>query len=282
MKNRTEEVRSLLRLTPDALLRRAKGRLVICRDNADLHHRFAQEIAAEIRIGNKHNKPVRLILPVGPTGQYPLLADIINREKMNLAHCRFFFMDEYCDKHGQAFPPEHPLSFYGMMIRLFFSRLNPGCGLAPSQVIFPDQTNIRWLGRRIVAEGGIDTCYAGVGIHGHLAFNEPGAGVKESGPRRVTLNDFTVTLNAIRAGVGGNLENFPRQAFTLGLQQILSARRIRLFCRNDIPGIQWANTVLRLALFGEPGDDYPVTHIRKLDYQVFTTVDTAQRPITVL
>lgn len=279
MKNRKEEIRGLLRLTPDAILRRAKGRLVICRDNNELHLRFAEAIAAEIRM---RQEPVRVILPVGPTGQYPLLADIINREKLNLAHCRFFFMDEYCDENGQALPPEHPLSFRGMMARLFFSRLNPGCGLAPSQVVFPDQTNIRRLGRRIVAEGGIDTCYAGVGIHGHLAFNEPGLGVKDSGPRRVTLNDFTVTLNAIRAGVGGDLENFPRQAFTLGLKQILSARRIRLFCRNDIPGIQWANTVLRLALFGASGDDYPVTHIRGLDYQVFTTVDTAQKPVTAL
>jgi len=279
MQNRKAEVRRLLRLTPDALLRRAKERLVICRDNDELHLRFAEAVAAEIRT---RPAPVRLILPVGPTGQYPLLADIINREKLNLAHCRFFFMDEYCDEKGQALLPEHPLSFRGIMTRLFFSRLNPGCGLDQSRVVFPDQTNIRRLGRRIAEEGGIDTCYAGVGIHGHLAFNEPGPGVKESGPRRVTLNDFTVTLNAIRAGVGGDLENFPRQAFTLGLKQILSARGIRLFCRNDIPGIQWANTVLRLALFGASGDDYPVTHIRGLDYQVFTTADTIQRPVTTL
>ncbi len=277
---RNEEVRHLLRLTPDAMLRRAKGRLVICRDNDELHLRFAEEIAAEIRMRQARQEPVRMILPVGPTGQYPLLADIINREKMDLANCWFFFMDEYCDENGQALLPEHPLSFRGIMARLFFSRLDPGCGLVPSRVVFPAHTNIRRLGRMIAAEGGIDTCYAGVGIHGHLAFNEPASKVKKTNPRRVALNDFTVTLNVIRAGMGGDLENFPRQAFTLGLKQILSARRMGLFCRNDIPGIQWANTVLRLALFGKAGDDYPVTHIRGMDYRVFTTVDTAQRPAT--
>ena len=35
------------------------------------------------------------------------------------------------------------------------------------------------------------------------------------------------------------------------MRQILGARRIRLYCRNGI-ALDWANTVLRLALFGEP------------------------------
>lgn len=64
-----------------------------------------------------------------------------------------------------------------------------------------------------------------------------------------------MTINAIRAGIGGNLEAYPRYGSALGMRQILWARRIRLYCRNGI-GLDWANTVLRLALFGEPGDAY--------------------------
>ena len=201
---------------------------------------------------------------------------------MDLRNCHFFFMDEYCDESGKAVSPKHPLSFRGSAERVFLSKLDRRCGLPPERVIFPGQDNIRRLARMIEQVGGIDTCYGGVGVHGHLAFNEPGPGVKDSEPRRVTLNDFTVTMNAIRAGVGGDLENFPRRAYTVGLKQILAARRIRLYCRNDIPGVQWANTVLRLALFGQPGDDYPVTWIRGLDCHVTTTEDTAARPAAPL
>ena len=129
--------------------------------------------------------------------------------------------------------------------------------------------------------GGIDTCYGGIGIHGHVAFNEPEPGVADSGPRIVQLNDFTVTMNAIRANVGGNLAAFPRKAATLGMRQILAARRIRLYCRNGGP-YDWANTVLRLALFGRPGDDHPVTHIRGKDYVIVTDRDTAAVPKVVL
>jgi hypothetical protein len=37
--------------------------------------------------------------------------------------------------------------------------------------------------------------------------------------------------------------------------------------------------VLRLAVFGNPGDDYPVTYIRDHgDYVIVTDEDTARRP----
>ncbi len=43
--------------------------------------------------------------------------------------------------------------------------------------------------------------------------------------------------------------------------------------------LDWANTVLRLALFGQPGDDYPVTYIRDhADYVIVTDEDTVRKP----
>jgi hypothetical protein len=63
---------------------------------------------------------------------------------------------------------------------------------------------------------------------------------------------------------------------------LLGAKRIRLYCRNGI-SLDWANTVLRLAVLGEPGDDYPVTYIREhSDYVVITDRDTARSPQFVL
>ena len=68
----------------------------------------------------------------------------------------------------------------------------------------------------------------------------------------------------------------------LGMRQILGARRIRLYCRNGIP-LDWANTVLRLAVLGKPGDDYPVTYVRDHnDYMVVTDEDTVRKPKFVI
>jgi hypothetical protein len=61
------------------------------------------------------------------------------------------------------------------------------------------------------------------------------------------------------------------------MKEILGADSIRLYCRNGI-ALDWANTVLRLALFGRAGDDYPVTHIRNHNYVIITDEDTLASP----
>ena len=274
---RSEEIRQLNLMTPQQVTARAGDRLVVCDTVADLHEHLADSIFREIHRNNQAGQPTRLILPVGPTGQYPILARRLNKAGISLRDCYFFFMDEYCDEAGAALPNSHPLSFKGIAQSLFLDAITADCQLKRTQVYFPDERNTDALPALIDSLGGIDACYGGIGIHGHLAFNEPEPGVRDLPSRKVRLNDYTVTINAIRAGVGGNLAGFPRYAYTLGMREILAARRIRLYCRNGI-ALDWANTVLRLALFGAPGDDYPVTHIRDKDYVIVTDRDTLQSP----
>jgi hypothetical protein len=61
------------------------------------------------------------------------------------------------------------------------------------------------------------------------------------------------------------------------MREILGAQRLRLYCRND-SALDWAKAVLRLALFGTAGDDYPVTHIRGRDYTIITDEATLASP----
>ncbi len=264
-------------MSPEEVIERAGDRLVVCDDIDALHRRFAEEMADEIRAHNAAGEPTRLITPVGPTGQYPILAKIINEEKLSLENVHFFFMDENCGDDGKAVSAEHPLSFKRDAKALFFDNLAEELRPEPSHVVFPDEANISELADIMEKGGGIDTCYGGIGIHGHVAFNEPEPGVAALGPRKVRLNDFTVTINAVRSQVGGNLECFPREAYTLGMTQILGARRLRLFCRNGC-AFDWANTILRIALFGEVGDDYPATHIRGKNYTITTDRETLASP----
>jgi glucosamine-6-phosphate deaminase len=279
---RREEIRRLLRLTPAEVVAAAGDRLVVFADIEAIHARIAEDIAGLIRRRNARNEATRLILPVGPVGQYPILLESIRRERLSLRNGHFFFMDEYADESGRAIPPSHPLSFAGRMRRLWLTELEPDLAIPPEQIHFPSEKNIELLEPMIAAAGGIDACFGGIGIHGHLAFNEPEEGVRDSGCRLVRLNDYTVTINAVRARVGGNLESFPRQAYTLGMRQLMAARALRLVCRNGI-GLDWANTVLRLTLLGEPGDDYPCTwaHTHP-DFVLYTDRDTLQSPEIIL
>ncbi|WP_324760971.1 6-phosphogluconolactonase [Haloarcula sp. GH36] len=280
---RDEEVRALLELGPEELETEAGDTIEIRPDLDDVMDDFAHEVADEIRTNNENGDPTSLILPVGPVDHYPQLADLINKQQISLDNCHFFFMDEYCDGSGRVLPADHPLSFRREMDEIFFDRIDPDLNIPDDQLVFPTHENVTDLAEMIESVGGIDTCYGGIGIHGHVAFNEPESGVADTDPRLVYLNDYTVTINAIRAGVGGNLENYPRKAVTVGMNQVLGADRVRLYCRNDIPTLDWANTVLRLAVLGDTGPDYPVTYLTEHDdYTVVTDERTATRPEHVL
>lgn len=282
-KNRPQEVKKLLALSEEELVKKSKGKLEVLGNLKKLYRHFADSIAEEIEENNKVNRKTKLILPVGPTGQYPILAKTINERGINLQDCYFFFMDEYCDENGLPLPKEHPLSFKGEIEEIFLEDLEEEYQIPGDQVIFPTEDNLHDIPDMIEGLGGIDTCYGGIGIHGHVAFNEPEPKVENTDPRLVYLNEYTLTINAIRANVGGDLVNFPKKALTIGMNQVLNSERVRLYCRNDIANIDWANTVLRLAVLGIPGEDYPVTFLTEHDnYKVITDRSTAQKPKHVL
>ncbi len=249
-----------------------------------LHLHFARSIAAEIKAHNQAGQPTRLILPVGPVDQFPSLARICNQERINWRNVFTFNMDEYCDWQGRAVPLDHPLSFEGYMRRTLFDQLDPELRPPDEQIHFPDPLNLDWISQRIEAGGGIDTCYGGIGYHGHVAFNEPPISrwykltpeqFRQSLTRLVPLAPETIVLNSIRA-TGGNPTALPPMAVTLGLRDILAARRIRLYCQ----GGAWQRTILRIALLGDEDVDYPVTLLQgHPDYAIFSDQETAQPPI---
>lgn len=261
---RSEEVRRILSLTTEEVLKEANGQLKLFQTLDEVYDFLAEEMVAEFEKAAAGDKIVSFIMPVGPTQPYRLMAEKINYRSISLKNVRFFFMDEYVDdEKDELIPKTHPLSFRGQIGALLFDRIRPELMMPEDQIIFPTPENIRELPRMIEEAGGIEVCYGGIGIHGHVAFNEPAPGVKDSDPRILEINEFTRTIDATRhSGVGGNLENFPRRAITMGMRQCLEARRMLLMTRNETPTFLWANTILRIAALGQPGDDYPVTHAR--------------------
>ncbi len=272
--SRRDEIWRLNQLSAEELTAAEPQRLVVLPDADALHKHLARSIVEAVRA-----KPdAVLIVPTGPAAPYRAFCELVNRKRISLKRVRFFFMGDYADAAGSVLPTYHPLSARGSTAWVWEqieSELRP----AEENVVFPDQYNIEELPAQIKKAGGADVCFGGVGIDGHVGFNEPEPGVRDSTCRLVTLNDFTVALHSIRSEVGGDLENFPRHAFTLGLRECLSARRVRLYCCCDVSGLDWAKTVLRLAVLGQNGDDCPVTWIRgHPDWQIITDRNSTEPP----
>lgn len=279
-----ENLPEYLRIPAEELIQASKIPLTILPDLDSLHEHFARKIANEIKQNNELDHPTRLIMPVGPVGQYPILARICNQERIHWKDVFVFNMDEYCDWQGRAVPPDHPLSFRGFMDN-FIDQLDPELRLPREQLHFPNPLKLEQISKTIQEQGGIDTCYGGVGYHGHIAFNEPPISrwykltpeqFRNSLTRIVPLAPETIVMNSIRS-TGGNPAELPPMAVTLGIADIFAAKRIRLYCQ----GGAWQRTVLRIALMSDEDVDYPVTLLQSHpDYTIVTTRDTAQPPIS--
>ena len=280
-KERAKEVRRILALEPDEVIKQAKGQLVVFDTLDEVYDYLAEEMVNEFEKASKGDKVINFIMPVGPTQPYHLMAEKINYRQISLKNVRFFFMDEYVDdEKDKLIPMSNPLSFRGQIGPLLFNRIRPDLMMPKSQIIFPTPENIKDLPKMIKDLGGIEVCYGGIGIHGHVAFNEPGPGVAKSNPRILEINDFTRTIDSTRhPGVDGNLENFPRRAITMGMKQCIEARKILIMTRNESPFLNWANTIIRISALGKPGDDYPVTHMRHhKNLRIVTDRNTLKKP----
>ncbi|HZT33914.1 MAG TPA: hypothetical protein VFA33_28750 [Bryobacteraceae bacterium] len=256
----------LMTLSVDELRRRARIPFRLLPDIPSILSDFARSIAAEIRRGNARGEPVRLILPVGPVAHYRELVETTNRERLSWRNVHTFQMDEFLDWQGRPLPLDHPLSFEGFMRREVFARIDPELRLPGGQCHFPHPFRIGEISEKIREAGGIDCCYGGIGYHGHVAFNEPPisrwyrVGVEElraSQTRVVALGDDSIVVQSIHSA-GGYSAAIPPMAVTLGMQDILSARRIRLYCAAG----ERHRAIFRIAVAGEISVEYPVTLVQ--------------------
>ncbi len=273
----------ILRLPVEEMIQRAKMAVRLFPDIPAMIEYFARSMAEEIQVNNEQGKPTRWILPVGPVAQYFRLVEICNRERIHWSEVHTFQMDEFLDWEGRPLPVNHLLSFEGFMRRQVFEKLDADLRPDPAHVHFPDPFDPDEIGEQIRAAGGIDTCFGGIGYHGHVAFNEPPISrwhrisiqqLRESRTRVVMLGDDSVVAQSI-SSAGGSSDLIPPMAVTLGMREILQSRRIRLF----LAGGERQRAVLRISLLGEPSTDYPSTLLQGHPDVIVHTDNATARPI---
>lgn len=246
------------KLSSQELGRDAKLPILKVGSSDEAFYELAREMTDTIRDHNSRGKSSIFIVPVGPVGQYPIFVQMVNQENLSLKNCWFFNMDEYLTDYGTYLPQESPLSFRGFMERQVYSQIRPELVMPAEQRIFPDPAEPARLDRLLEELGGADICFGGIGITGHLAFNEPQPELtpEEFGqlPTRVLdIAPETIATNCV-SDLGGALEDMPRKCVTIGMKQILSAKKLRLAVFRD-----WHRAVCRRAAYGEVTSAFPVT-----------------------
>ncbi|MDB6086284.1 MAG: glucosamine-6-phosphate deaminase [Gammaproteobacteria bacterium] len=161
-----------------------------------------------------------------PTGNTPigLYAELVRRHRaghIDLSQAHLFNLDEYAGLSRQnarsyaAFIDRHlaePLSLPPDRTRLLrgdASDLELEC---------------RSYDAAIAARGGIDLCVLGLGINGHIAFNEPGAAWNLT----THVVRLSATTRATHAAQSADHWQIPVWGISMGIRTILAARAVLL------------------------------------------------------
>jgi len=240
---------------------------------------MADAMLSVILESQRAGRAATLIVPVGPVDQFPVLAELINRRKIDCRDVMLINMDEYLTDDDQWIAADHPLSFQGYMDRKFYDLAEDELAPRPENRVFPHPDRCEEIRRRIHQRGGIDACFGGIGINGHIAFNEP----PEPGqlvacqtfaalPTRVlSLSRETRTINSVT--VGGEISVVPRRAVTVGMAEILASRRLRFYCNRP-----WQRGVVRRVLHGPITAACPASLLRTHADAKLTIADFVAEP----
>lgn len=245
-------------------------------DSAEVFYEIAAIMIEHIKKNNAQGKRTVYICPVGPVGQYPIFVRLVNKERISLKNVWFINMDEYLDETGNWLPEEHKLSFRGFMNREVYGKIDADLVMPEEQRIFPDPKNPNRIGELLEELGGVDIAFGGIGINGHLAFNESSEVLTaeefaELPTRVLEISRETRTINSV-GDLGGAIDAMPENCVTIGMKEILSARRLVFGVFRD-----WHRAVVRQAAYGEVSAHFPASLMQRHPNALIITNDNAAK-----
>lgn len=186
----------------------------------------AEEIGvavAEIFTNEVKNNPncvLGLATGASPIPTYQNIISTFKKGGISFKGVKTYNLDEYCN-----LPKSDKNSYYTFMHQQLFN----GLDILEENVHFLDgnaadcEAECQRYDNEINAAGGIDIQLLGIGNNAHIGFNEP-ADEFTTGSFKVQLTESTINANKIYFD-----ENpMPTHALTMGIKQIMSAKKIVL------------------------------------------------------
>ncbi|MEP7108993.1 MAG: glucosamine-6-phosphate deaminase [Ferruginibacter sp.] len=221
--------------------------LNIFKDYQTLSHHVAEAILETV----KNNPTAVLCLATGDTPRfaYELMAKRGIAEKVDFTHCTFIGLDEWV-----GIPPQNKGSCRFFLESHIFKPLHIQASRVHAfDAMFEDPLlECSKIDKIIVEKGGIDLVLVGVGMNGHIGFNEPGVS-PDKDAHVINLDETTQTVGQKYFPKAATL----KQGITLGLRQVLQSRKLIMVAN----GTKKAE-VIKKALEGEINVSMPASFIR--------------------
>ncbi|OPX11700.1 6-phosphogluconolactonase [Mycobacterium sp. AT1] len=254
-------------------------------DSAEMGRLMAEEFVDAIVQAQQEERDLRVILPCGPMAWMAPFARIINSRSVSLHNLQVFHMDECLDWQGREISHQHPYSFRGTMEREFYGAVDAELRPAVERRHWLTPDTCAAMSAELI-EHPADLAYGGWGQDGHVAYNqarrnpfsELSVDDLRNSTARIQDNNVDTIIALSQRTLGGAYQFVPPMSVTLGMREILAARKVRLFSDTGA----WKQTALRVALFGLPTVEYPVTLLQDHpDAMLTATKATAEHEISL-
>jgi len=221
--------------------------------NAENYEEMSAFVAAACvnQLRDKPNSVFGLATGETPLGFYRALVDHFEQGDISLAEAVTFNLDEYV-----GLEPDNPASYRSYMEQHFFQHVD----IRPENCHLPNGNAEDLLAEcvryeaKIAANGGVDLQILGIGVNGHIGFNEPGTAFS-SKTHIVTLAESTRDQNA---RFFRSPDEMPRQAITMGIDTIMKAKKIILLASGE-----HKKTALKRLEADQISEDFPAAILRK-------------------
>ena len=205
-----------------------------------------------------------------PKTLYAELVRMHKQEGLSFKNVITFNLDQYYPMEANALQ-----SYHYFMRKYLFEQTD----IDPSNYFLPDgmlpkekvKEHALEYERKIEEAGGIDLQILGIGVNGHIGFNEPGSAIY-SKTRLITLDNSTRLANSHEFG---NISLVPRMAITMGISTIMKSKKIILMAwgQNKAP-------VIKKAVEDDDTEDIPASLLQNHDDCTFVIDEAAASELT--
>lgn len=192
-------------------------RIVKVKNYEEISRKAANLILAQVNL--KPDSVLGLATGGSPVGTYEKLVAAYRQGDVDFSEVTTINLDEY-----RGIARAHEQSYWSFMHENFFNHVN----VRESHIFIPDgenqssETVCRAYDEIIEKCGGIDMQLLGIGLDGHIGFNEPGD-CFETDTHCVDLTESTIEANM---RFFNSKDEVPRQAYTMGIKPIMQAKKV--------------------------------------------------------
>ena len=215
------------------------------------------KIAADLFAEQLKEKPESVLgMATGgtPEGFYQEIIERYRAGQVSFQHAKSFNLDEYV-----GIAPDNEASYHYYMDEKLFNHID----IKRENIHVPEgnttdlTTAAAHYDAKIEAAGGIDMQLLGIGVNGHIGFNEPGTPFT-LGTNIVELTESTREANKIYFD---HVEDVPTHAITMGIHTIMKSKKIVLL----ISGASKQEAFDRLRS-GEITEDFPASALHNHEH----------------